>query len=144
MALSDLWRHLDADEMADFARAWLAELRGEIPPAQTGVGQSVVMMNFIAPADQQWEFILAAVAHAESDDELGHIAAGPIEHLLGTQGDDYIDLAEREATIDGKFARAMSGVWRHMMNDEVWARVQAIKDRASGVSGPPDAGEADA
>ena len=144
MSFSDLWRPLDADEMVDFARAWLAELRGEVPPEEAGIGQSVVMMNFIAPADQQWEFILAAVAHAESDDELGHIAAGPIEHLLGTHGDAYINLVEREAVTDGKFARTMSGVWKHMMSDEVWSRVQAIKERASGASEPPSSGASDA
>lgn len=144
MPLSDLWRPRDAREMADFARAWLAELRGELPSEEVNVGQSVVMMNFIAPADQQWEFILAAVAHADSDEELGHIAAGPIEHLLGTHGDEYISFVEREAATDGKFARAMSGVWRHMMDDEVWARVQAIKDRTGGPADSPDAGAANA
>ena len=52
--------------------------------------QSVVMMNFTARPEQQWKFILAAVNHANSDDELGHLAAGPIEHLLGWHGEKFI------------------------------------------------------
>ena len=47
------------------------------------IGEAVVLMNFTARPESQWEFILAAVAFAESDDELAHIAAGPVEHLLG-------------------------------------------------------------
>ena len=48
------------------------------------------MMNFTARPEHQWQFILAAVVHA-SDDELGHIAAGPVEHLLGKHGEKYIE-----------------------------------------------------
>ena len=86
------------------------------------------MMNFTATPDQQWRFILAAIAHA-SDEELGHIAAGPVEHLLGKHGDRYIGEIERRAESDPKFARMLSGVWKYMMSDEVWARVEALKAR---------------
>ena len=49
-------------------------------------------MNFTAPADVQWSFLKAAVTAAETDDELGAIAAGLFEHLLGSHGDEYIAL----------------------------------------------------
>ena len=70
-----------------FAKEWLAELRQSSPPAESDegrsataadVGEAVVFMNFTAAPDQQWQFICSAVAQAESDDELGHIAAGPL------------------------------------------------------------------
>ena len=86
-------------------------------------------MNFTAAADAQWTFILAAVKYAESDGELGHIAAGPVEQLLSTHGQEYIDLVEQKSATEPKFAQMMKKVWRHMMTEEVWSRVSAIQCR---------------
>ena len=101
---------------------------GESAGSKSDVGQSVVTMNFTAKPEHQWQFILAAVAHA-SDEELGHIAAGPMEHLLGKHGATYIDQVERRAEADPKYARMLSGVWKYMMSDDVWARIEALKAR---------------
>jgi hypothetical protein len=80
-----------------------------------------------------WKFILLATSLAETDEELGDIAAGSIEYLLGRAGKEFIDLVEQETKINPKFARTLTGVWKYMMTDEVWARVQAlqakVKDR---------------
>jgi hypothetical protein len=112
--LAELWtRHLDGDASVDEA-----------------VKQSVVLMNFTASPAVQWAFICAAVSKAKTDETLGHIAAGPIEHLLGKHGDEYIGHVETEANREPKFSRMMTGVWRHMMNDAVWARVETIKATA--------------
>ena len=62
-----------------------------------------------------------------SDDELGHIAAGPMEHLLGKHGDKYIEKVEQRAEADPRFARMLAGVWKYVMSDHVWARVEALK-----------------
>jgi len=35
------------------------------------------------------------VKYAESDDELSHVAAGTVEHLLSTHGQEYIRFAEQ-------------------------------------------------
>jgi hypothetical protein len=129
MPIGKHWERLGPSDWDAFAQTWLAELRASSVNEESDVRQSVVMMNFTATAEQQWRFILAALAHAESDDELGHIAAGPVEHLLGKHGERCIDEVERLAAVDPKFARIMSGVWQHMMADEVWARVQALKAR---------------
>ena len=54
-----------------FAESWLAELRASSPltesdagqsAAASVVGQAVVMMNFTADPDHQWQFIRSAVA----------------------------------------------------------------------------------
>ena len=90
---------MTAPDWTEFAKAWLAELRPHPPSpesdvvptgTESDVGQAVVMMNFTADPDQQWQFVRSAVAHAKSDDELGHIAAGPVEHLLGRHGESLI------------------------------------------------------
>jgi hypothetical protein len=128
-SLSRFRKPLDRDGMVGFAAAWLAELRDGPPAGESEVGKAVVMMNLIDPPEQQWAFIQAAVAQAASDDELGNIAAGPMEHLLGHHGDQFIAAVEEEAARDAKFARMLTGVWKYMMSDEVWGRVQAIQAR---------------
>jgi hypothetical protein len=128
MPIAERWDQLSASDWDAFARSWIAELRGVSSESQRDAGQSVVMMNFTARPEHQWQFILAAVTHA-SDDELGDIAAGPVEHLLGKHGERYIEKVEQRAEADPKFARMLAGVWKHLMTDEVWARVQALKAR---------------
>jgi hypothetical protein len=117
--------------MIDLAQAWLEELRITPEPDEMPVSGAVVLMNFTHPPEDQWVFIKAAVDSAQSDDELGHIAAGPLEHLLGHHGPAYIDEIEVLARRDAKFARTMKGVWQYSMTDDIWARVQAIQ-RATG------------
>jgi len=123
-----------------FAREWLAGLRQSSSPAESDAKQSaaaeevqeaVVWMNYTAGPDQQWKFICSAVAEADSDDELSHIAAGPVEHLLGSHGKDFIARVETRARADGKFGRMLTGVWKHTMTDEVWARIQAVQATVS-------------
>jgi len=157
MPILEHWQHLTPSDWEAFAKAWLAELRGsplnpesdlpqmavlmsyaaELDP-EWDLGMMVVMMNFTAVADHQWQFIRAAVAHAESDDELGHIAAGPLEHLLGWHGEKFITQVEQQAGADPKFARMLTGAWKYRMSDEVWARVQAIQ---AGVPDPLSASD---
>jgi hypothetical protein len=84
-------------------------------------------MNFTATAEQQWAFIQAAVEQARSDDELGAIAAGPLEHLLGHHGDQYIGPAENLASASTSFARTLTGVNKYMMSESTWARVRKMQ-----------------
>lgn len=95
-------------------------------------------MGFTARPEQQWSFILAAIRHAKSDDEIGHIAAGPIEYLLGRHGEEYILDVENQAIANPKFACARTGVWKYTMSDEIWARVRAIQEKAESLEDPRD------
>lgn len=133
MPIDKRWEQLGTSDWDAFASSWLAELRGLSPTSD--IGQSVVMMNFTATPAQQWRFILAAVTHASEEEEFAHIAAGPVEHLLGQHGAEYIDEIERLAAHDTKVARILANVWRHTMPDEVWERVTAIKVRMHNASG---------
>jgi hypothetical protein len=119
------WEHFTEADWSAFAARWLVELND--PAAKSDVGGSVVMMNFTATAQQQWAFICAAISMAKFDDDLGHIAAGPLEHLLWQHGEDFIGLLEQQVAADSKFSRAVTSVWRHGMSDDVWARVQALQ-----------------
>lgn len=131
MPIDERWNQLEPSDWQAFAGAWLAALRGEPEDRDVDVRQSVVMMNFMAAPEQQWQFLMAAVRQAESDDELSHIAAGPMEHLLGWHGPKYIDAVEAQATADPKFERMLAGVWKYMMKDDVWERIQAMQARSA-------------
>jgi len=89
--------------------------------------QRITLMTFLSAPEAQWEVILEAVRQAVDDNDLGHIAAGPIEGLLGRHGAGWVDEVEMEARRDPKFARAMTGVLKYTMTDDVWERVQAIQ-----------------
>ena len=129
MPIDERWSKLSQADWVDFAQAWLATLRGT-GAAGSDVGQAVVLMNFTATPDQQLIFIEAAVEHAATDEELGHIAAGPIEHLLGFHGEQVIDRVERLAEENPRFARMLTAAWQHTMSESIWARVQALQAKA--------------
>jgi hypothetical protein len=128
------WDELTGEDWDAFASAWLKALcksgdasAGEGDADESSVAQSVVLMNFTARAELQWRFILRAIALADSDEALGHIAAGPFEHLLGWHGEKFIAEIEQRAAIDPKLARTLTGVRQYTMSDSVWARVQSLQ-----------------
>jgi hypothetical protein len=121
------WRR---DEMPKLANAWMASLRAGLPAEEDDAGVDVTLMNFTATHDVQWAFLEAAVAAAESGEEFCAIAAGPFEHLLSHHGETYIDEVERRCRDQPKWKQVADGSWRYRMSDSIWARVQAIQERA--------------
>lgn len=120
---------LDKEKATELAVLWVRRKDGDYA-VDKAVEQSVVLMSFTASSAVQWAFICAAMNKAQSDEALGHLAAGPVERLLGRHGDEIIDRVEDEAERSPKFARMMTGVWRYTMSDTVWSRVEAIKASA--------------
>ena len=128
------WDDLSDTQWDAFARAWNSELRGESPsvplptlpwllddPPKTASGY-VVPMNFTASPDAQWRFIVAAFSSGDVR-TYGHLAAGPVEHLLGNHGDQYIESFEKMAVNDPRFAKMLNGCNKYQMSDEVWRRL---------------------
>ncbi len=140
MSLTDSrWDKLTDDDWDLFAIAWNAELSGneanslpELPvlfdkdPPKTA-SDIVLPMNFIASPAAQWKFIQAAYCRG-NDATFGHLAAGPVEHLLGTYGDDYIELVEQLANDDPLFAEMLNGCYQNRMSDTVWKRLCAARE----------------
>ncbi len=89
----------------------------------------VTEMRFDAPPEKLWDFILLTASLAETDWQFRQIGAGMIEHLLGWNGEIYIALVEKQASVDAKFGRALLGLNQYMMTDEVWARVQTLEEK---------------
>jgi hypothetical protein len=119
------WRDASEEDVEALARDWAEDLECK----DEGVQGAVVMMNFTAPPHIQWKFILEAVALAQTKEQLGALAAGPMEHLLGHHGDDYVEKFEQRAAADSKFARAVTGMWQYMISNENWRRIEAVQRR---------------
>ena len=117
---------MNKDQLSHLVANFLEHLRTEATELAYA-SEAILDMTFLSPPGEQWEMVLECVRQATSDDELGHVAAGPIEGLLGRFGKDVIDRVEKEASVDPKFARALTGVWKHTMPDDVWTRVRAIQ-----------------
>lgn len=117
---------MDSEELSETVAGYLEYCRTNDERFQAA-STAITAMTFLSPPEEQWRMILEAVKQARDDDDLGHIAAGPIEGLLGRHGCEYIDVVEGNAVADHKFARAMTGVWKYMMTDDVWARIQAVQ-----------------
>ena len=132
------WDELEDAEWDQFAKCWLNGLAdrdgGDLPELprildeDQDAGGYVVQMNFTASHESQWKFIMAAFENAP-DDQLGHIAAGPVEHLMWMHGDAYIERIEQFASSNPRFAQMIDGCWQHKMSDDVWRRVEAIQNR---------------
>lgn len=129
MPIDPRWGRLSSEAWEGLAKGWLSELNGS--SKNETCQDSVVLMNFTATSEQQWSFILLAISYAQSDIELSHIAAGPVEHVLSFHGDLMIEKVELEARRSHKFKRLLSNVRQHVMNEDVWARIQEIQKNIS-------------
>ena len=99
--IQEHWAKLTDDEWLHLAEQYLLEIRlnegKNYAEGNHKWDQIVVSLDFWSPPHLLWKFILLIVSLAETDEQLGLIAAGEIEHLLGRAGDEFIDLVEQEA-----------------------------------------------
>ena len=58
------------------------------------------------------------------------LAAGPLEQVLANHGTKIIDDIESIAKTNKEFNNLLGGVWKNSMSNEVWKRVQDIRDRS--------------
>jgi hypothetical protein len=80
--------------------------------------------------ERAWECILFAVTDSRfSADHLGLLAAGALEELLSSHGQDFIERVELQAKTNPRFAWMLGGVWQLQMSAEIWQRVQSVWDR---------------
>lgn len=122
------WGKLTEEQWQHLAEEYLLEIHASIeaPEAEVGTeqfdkanrwGLIVMELGLWGPPQLLWNFILRVTPMAETDPELGEIAAGVIEYLLGRAGDEFIDAVERQANTDAKFARAPTGCNQYLMTD---------------------------
>lgn len=120
------YQNYTANEWNQFAANWLHAMSNS---DQGEIGQRIVMLNFMGSAKDNWKFILHAFELADSDEMLGHIAAGPLEHFISKHGPEYINLIEELAIKDSRFNRLLTGVWKHLAEEEVWNRIRILQKK---------------
>ena len=75
-----------------------------------------------------WRAILDIAQRSLTEDEEALLAAGPLEDLLSWHGPEFIDRVEREAKINSQFNHLLGGVWRNEMPEEIWQRIQKMRN----------------
>jgi hypothetical protein len=85
-----------------------------------------------APKDypeEAWAAIIELSRSSLTQQEIGALAAGPLEDLLLYHGTTFIDRIEREARIYPAFRHLLGGVWEAGPS-EVWKRIEKIRGPA--------------
>ena len=123
---------MDTVEMDKIVTGWIAGSDAELGSAEyeRHVEALDEVMDWMVEGEGErlWEFVLAAYKRDLSDKVIAMLAAGPLEDLLAKCGVDYIDRVEELARKDPRFNYLLGGVWRNSMTDDVWQRVQAIRN----------------
>ena len=72
-----------------------------------------------------FKLIVFALAYFKKRDEVGFLAAGPLENLVCFHGERMIDEIEREAANNERFRLLLSGIWAETdVKPDIWRRVQ--------------------
>jgi uncharacterized protein DUF6869 len=81
--------------------------------------------------ERAWPVILVLVQQA-SEDQLGAIGAGPLEHLIDDHAEAFIDRIEAAALRDTRFQEALSAIWLNSLyqKQEIVARLVAASGGA--------------
>ena len=61
--------------------------------------------------DRAWKITLLLLTRAETDKDLGYVAAGPLEDFIDGYGDGALDRVEQACDGDPRLQFALSGVW---------------------------------
>jgi hypothetical protein len=76
--------------------------------------------------EKLWRLICAVLERDVSDEVLMMVACGPLEDLLSSWGQDYIERVEELAASDARFRRILRAVYRRSMALDVWSKLQAL------------------
>lgn len=76
--------------------------------------------------EKAWTIILSLIARVPTEEDLGAIAAGPLEYLLRLHGLEFIERVEIKAAADVRVRVCLAGVWQTSMPDDLWQRVRNV------------------
>jgi len=71
--------------------------------------------------------ILRILERDSSDFIAGNLAAGPLEDLLTRHGPAIVDAIESAALSKPRFREILGGIWRNLIREDVWDRIQALR-----------------
>lgn len=120
---------LGSDEFQKLAQAWI-----ELQYA-AGKGESIERYGWVMDAmdtmrssnPEAFLDLLLVILDMDSTDFIsGNLAAGPLEDLLAKHGLRVIGRLEDAAGKDDRVRLVLGGVWKNVIPDTVWDRVQAL------------------
>lgn len=104
-----------------FTKSWLEEWSEE----NWGWATELLHRLIEHQPESAWILIDKLIEAAEDDEELGCIAAGPLEDLLARYGPQFVERVEQAAASNERFKKCLAGVWGHLRFDaSVYDRVQ--------------------
>lgn len=80
--------------------------------------------------DVSWKIIDAIRSLDSSDLILSNLAAGPLEDLLSSHGEEIITHLEKAAVDDRQLRKLLGAVWQNAISEDVWSRIKSIADQA--------------
>jgi hypothetical protein len=98
-----------SDDVIDLATAYFAYQRSH-EDALAWAWEAVNVSGFEEP-ERKLEQILALLAVAPDDWQIGLLAAGPLEDLVRYRGSAVIDRIAGEARHDPRLRQALDGIW---------------------------------
>ncbi len=75
-----------------------------------------------------WRLIELAAKMDLTIEQAAFFAAGPVEDLLGQNGEDFIGRLEATARVQSGMRTFVACVWRGQMSAAIWDRVLAIRE----------------
>jgi hypothetical protein len=119
---------VNLEQMKEIAYAWVDLHRlPEDSPGRQGKFWSFDRLWELVHDDPEaaWK-IIQIIRQEGSDLILSNLAAGPLEDLLVTHGDQFIDRVETLAEHDAQFRRLLAATWQNSMPPGLWKRIKAV------------------
>jgi hypothetical protein len=117
-------------EIIDLAQRWIKLQRvPQDSPEAKELMRAAVQVNMLALRQPQECWTVVMKVFNETDDEwvLTNLAAGPLESLVARHADKIIPLLESEASKNERFRDMLSSVWKNLMPEDAWRRLQAAR-----------------
>jgi len=121
---------LDPNLVAEF---WIAQQSKRFSAREEKLNSwlpDLMMTAFWGDGDADYAWLIVEAIH-EQDPQQHHIevfSAGPVEDILSHHGAEVIDRVEAKAKQDESFAKVLGGVWPSNLPDELWQRLQCVRD----------------
>lgn len=98
-------------DLNDLANAYLQNYRSQNKEEHFWAWEEVTRIVQGADLNRAWEITLQLLRKAHTDDELGYVAAGPLEDMVDGYGDRALDRLEGACDTDSRLQFALSGIW---------------------------------
>ena len=92
------------------------------------VFERVLLMN--GKPNELWQFIVMVYPRLNSQRNKAVFAAGPLEDLVSTHGEQYLGKIEELARKDEEFRYLLGGVWQANTPAHIWSRFEKIRGKS--------------